>query len=72
VISLSRRAIAMAWVAMPHVELDRHLPLPSGRRYGSIPSLPTAASRSAKPCERDIGNRMSDGVSFVAHPNISP
>ena len=46
--------------------------LPSGRRYGSVPSLRTAVSCSARRCAMVIGSGISSGVSSQAKPNIRP
>ncbi len=45
---------------------DRHLRLPSGRRYGSTSDLRTSDSRRAILCASMIGSGISSGVSFVA------
>ena len=46
--------------------------LPSGRRYGMVPSLRTAVSRRASRCASAIGSGISSGVSEQAKPNIMP
>ena len=46
--------------------------LPSGRRYGSVPSLRTAVSCSASRWAIVIGSGISSGVSSQAKPNIRP
>jgi hypothetical protein len=45
---------------------------PSGRRYGTVPSRRTAASRRASRCASAIGSGISSGVSEQAKPNIMP
>ena len=46
--------------------------LPSGRRYGMVPSLRTAERRRASRCASAIGSGISSGVSEQAKPNIMP
>ncbi|RAO49864.1 hypothetical protein PSN01_04585 [Micromonospora saelicesensis] len=46
--------------------------LPSGRRYGIVPSLRTAERRRASRCASAIGSGISSGVSEQAKPNIMP
>ena len=51
---------------------DRHLRLPSGRRYGRICAFRTSESRLAILCASMIGSGMSSSVSVQAYPNIIP
>ena len=46
--------------------------LPSGRRYGTRPSLRTSVNCSARRCANEIGSGMSSRVSVQAYPNINP
>src|SRR6266511_3160701 len=46
--------------------------LPSGRRYGIVPSLRTAASRAANRWANAIGSGINSGVAVQAKPNIMP
>ena len=46
--------------------------LPSGRRYGTVPSLRTSVSRWESRCANAIGSGISSGVSRHAKPNMRP
>ncbi len=46
--------------------------LPSGRRYGTVPSLRTSVRRWESRCAKAIGSGISSGVSRQAKPNIRP